>query len=230
MLTSDKLLESNNVSMADISLKLYKDFFDKILCTRIFIYSLDDDKQLTLKFEETNLLHILGAQHILGKNYKASKFNKEILNDNMTFEKLEKKNNIVFNDFTDRFLNFANLYHIITNCKMIYFSKDTYNKNKKSKEESLMDFSHILYKDLNNKKLHLGLNTYNKGYTYYGESLLVKSVQNDVLIKEQTPIGIKNIKVIDRKTKKVIEEVNCSQSNGNNGQAAETPANKTDIE
>ncbi len=208
MLTSENLLGANNVSnFEDISLQLYKEFFDNVLCKRLFIYSLDDGRILKLKFEETNLLHILGAQHILGRNYKASKFNKEIIDKSMTFQILEKRNSIVFNDYTDRFLNFANIYHVITHCKMIYFSKEVYNKNRKSKEESLIDFSYILYEDLNNKKLHLGLDTYNNGYTYYGESLLVKSSRNDVLIKDQTPIRIKTIKVIDKKTKNVIEEI-----------------------
>lgn len=220
MLTSDQLLGANNVSnFTEISLQLYKDFFDNILCKRLFLYSLDDGSKLTLKFEETNLLHILGAQHILGKNYKATKFNKKILDGTMTFQELEMRNIIVFNDFTNRFLNFSNIYHVLTNCKMIYFSKETYKKNKKSKEESLMNFSHILYEDLNGKKLHLGLDTYNKGFTYFGQSLLVKSTNNDVLIKEQTPIEIENIKVIDKETRKVIEDINCNQTSVKIGQA-----------
>lgn len=132
MLTLDNLLGANNVSnITDISLQLYKDFFDNVLCNRLFLYNLDDGKKLTLKFEQTNLLHILGAQHILGKNYKATKFNNAIIDGTMTFQELEKRNRIVFNDYTDRFLNFSNIYHIITNCKMIYFNRETYNENKK---------------------------------------------------------------------------------------------------
>ena len=153
MLTVSDLLGINHISsMQDISLKLYKEFFDDILCKRIFLYELEDGKKIKLVFQQNNLLHILGAQHILGNKYKASKFNTEIINGNMTFEELEKKNGIVFNDYTSRFLNFSNLYHVITNCDMVYFDKDTYNKNRKSNEESLMDFSYILYEDINNKK------------------------------------------------------------------------------
>lgn len=37
----------------------------------------------------------------------------------MTFAELERKNSIVFNDFTDRFLNFSNLYYVLTNCDMV---------------------------------------------------------------------------------------------------------------
>lgn len=208
MLTSDDLLKENNVSdFSEISLELYKKFFIDVLCERIFLYSLKDGSNLKLTFIPNNFLHILGGQHILGLNYKASKFNDQIDKGTMTFQELEKKNSKVFNDFTDRFLNFSNIYHVITNCTIVYFSKDTYEKNKKSKKESSMDFSHILYKDLNNKKIHLGIDTFN-GKSFFGKSLLVKSINNDVITKDQTHIEIKKIEVKDNKTNKIIEVKN----------------------
>lgn len=205
MLTANDLLGVNNITnFDDISLKLYKEFMDNFLCNRIFIYTTEDDNKIKLVFQETNLLHILGAQHILGENYKAKKFNEKILNDKMTFKELERINSIVFNDFTDRFLNYTNLYHVLTNCEVIYFDKDTYDKNRKSTEQSLMNFTYILYKDINNKKIHAGLDTYNNGRSYYCKSLLVKSISNDIFIKEQTPVNIKNIKVIDKSSNNIL--------------------------
>lgn len=217
MLTLDDLLDINNVSnMADISLQLYKNFFDNVLCKKVFLYNLKDGSNIKLVFEEQNFLHILGAQHILGDKYKAKKFNDEVAAGTMTFEELDKKNSIVFNDFTDRFFNFSNLYHVITNCEIIYFNKLTYDNNKKSNTDTSMNFSHVLYKDLSNKKIHLGIDTFNNGYSYYGKSLLIKSINNDAIIKGQNPIEIVNIKVIDKKTKQNIEIKN----NGADGQAA----------
>lgn len=205
MLTANDLLGVNNITnFDDISLKLYKEFMDNFLCNRIFVYTTEDDNKIKLVFQETNLLHILGAQHILGENYKAKKFNEKILNDKMTFKELERINSIVFNDFTDRFLNYTNLYHVLTNCEVIYFDKDTYDKNRKSTEQSLMNFTYILYKDINNKKIHAGLDTYNNGRSYYCKSLLVKSISNDIFIKEQTPVNIKNIKVIDKSSNNIL--------------------------
>ena len=205
MLTANDLLGVNNITnFDDISLKLYKEFMDNFLCNRIFIYTTEDDNKIKLVFQETNLLHIFGAQHILGENYKAKKFNEKILNDKMTFKELERINSIVFNDFTDRFLNYTNLYHVLTNCEVIYFDKDTYDKNRKSTEQSLMNFTYILYKDINNKKIHAGLDTYNNGRSYYCKSLLVKSISNDIFIKEQTPVNIKNIKVIDKSSNNIL--------------------------
>lgn len=215
MLTQDDLLGINNISnISDISLGLYKKFFDDILCKRLFIYSLEDDSEVKLAFQETHLLHILGVQHILGKNYKATKFNNGINSGTMTFEELEKRNNIVFNDFTDRFLNFSNLYHVITNCSMIYFNKETYEKNKSSKELSLMDFSYILYKDLENRKIHVGLDTFNKRHSFYCKSLLVTSAQNDKIIYKQKPVVINNIRVIDKQTNNVLCNKNLTDIKG----------------
>lgn len=190
--------------MGDISLKLYKDFFDEILCNRKFLYELEDGAEINLVFKSDQLMHILGAQHILGNKYKATKFNKEIIDGKMTFEELEKKNSIVFNDYTSRFLSFSNLYYVITNCKLIYFDKDIYNKNKKGSTKSKMEFSHILYEDINNKRVHAGIDTYNNGFSFYCKSLLVKSISNDSITKNQVAIKIKNIKVIDTKNQKVI--------------------------
>ncbi len=215
MLTKNDLLGINNISnISDISLLLYKKFFDDILCKRLFIYSLEDDSKVILAFQETHLLHILGAQHILGIKYKATKFNNGINSGRMTFKELQKRNNIVFNDFTDRFFNFSNLYHVITNCSMIYFDKKTYEKNKLSNESSLMDFSYILYKDLENRKIHAGLDTFNNGRSFYCKSLMVTSVQNDKLIREQKPIAINNIRVIDKKTTNVLYNKNLNYING----------------
>jgi hypothetical protein len=214
MLTQNDLLSINSISnISDVSLILYKKFFDNILCKRLFIYSLEDGSEVKLAFQETHLLHILGIQHILGRNYKASKFNDGINSGTMTFEELEKRNNIIFNDFTDRFLNFSNLYHVITNCSMIYFDKKTYEKNKSSKETTLMDFSYILYKDLENKKIHAGLDTFNKGRSFYCKSLMITSAQNDKIINEQKPILINNIRVIDKKTNNVLYNKNISDIN-----------------
>lgn len=204
MVKEINLLKRNDISFNNISLKLYKDFFKNILCNRVFLYILEDNRKIKLLFEETHFLHILGAHHILGGNYKASKFNEEIELGNMTFEELEKRNNVKFNDFTDRFLNFANFYYTITNCSMIYFDKDVYNNTKNGEKESKMDFKYILYNDLNNKIIHAGLDTYNKGRSFYCKSLIITSIQNKKIINNQIPINIKTIIVEDKKTKKQI--------------------------
>lgn len=214
MLTQNDLLSINSISnIKDVSLGLYKIFFDDILCKRLFIYSLEDGSEVKLAFQEPHLLHILGIQHILGRNYKATKFNDEIKSGIMTFEELEKRNNIVFNDFTDRFLNFSNLYHVITNCSMIYFDKKTYEKNKSSNQSSLMDFSYILYKDLENKKIHAGLDTFNKGRSFYCKSLMITSAQNNKIIYEQKPIAINNIRVIDKKSNNIFYNKTINNTN-----------------
>ncbi|MBX4262832.1 hypothetical protein KTC96_24400 (plasmid) [Clostridium estertheticum] len=87
MLTQNDLLSINSISnISDVSLISYKKFFDDILFKRLFIYSLENGSEVKLAFQETYLLHILGIQHILGRNYKSTKFNDGINFGTMTFE------------------------------------------------------------------------------------------------------------------------------------------------
>lgn len=202
---------NNTNSMSDInnvSLELYKDFFVNVLCNRIFKYTTIDNEEITLIFNESEFMHILGAQHILGKRYTGTKFNKEIDNGNMTFEKLQERNSRQFTDYINRFLGFANIYYVLTNCEAIYFDKNTYENNTDPKKDSKLNYKYILFQDLYSKKLHIGLDTYNRGRFYYVKSLLVVSEINNKYIKNQEPLYISNIKVIDKRTKATISDRN----------------------
>ena len=65
--------DTNDMSdINNISLKLYKEFFIDVLCNRIFKYTTVDGSEITLLFNESEFMHLLGAQHILGKSYKAT--------------------------------------------------------------------------------------------------------------------------------------------------------------
>lgn len=213
MITVERMINNIN-DMSDInniSLKLYKEFFNNVLCNRIFKYTTVDGTEITLLFNESEFMHLLGAQHILGRRYKATKFNEEIDNGNMTFQALEQRNSIQFKDDIDRFLGFSNIYHVLTSCEAIYFDKYTYKNNTVPKRNPKFDFKYILFQDLYSKKLHIGIDTYNRGKSYYGKSLLVVSDINDKYIKNQEPLYINNIKVIDKKTKTVINDINMEE-------------------
>lgn len=97
-------------------------------------------------------MHLIGAQHILGKRYKASKFNDNVGLRRITFEHLERRNNIVFNDLTDRFLHFSNIYYILRNAQLISFDKDVYedtiNNPKLIKNQEQLYIKNIFIIDL----------------------------------------------------------------------------------
>lgn len=208
MLTIDEMLNNNNINdINNVSLKLYKEFFSDVLCNMIFEYLTIDNESIKIEFKDTQFMHILGAQHILGDKFKASKFNEQIDNGKMTFEELSKRNQNKFKDDLDRFLGFSNIYYVLTNCDAIYFDKQIYKKSVIPNRKTSMDFKYILFQDSYSKKLHLGLDTFNKGRNYYVKSLLVTSELNDKYLKNQKPLLITNIKVIDRRTKEVLHEV-----------------------
>lgn len=190
--------EKNKVNFDNVSLKLYKDFFEDVLCKRVFVYSTDDKSKINLYFKPNNFMHIIGCQHLV--NLTANKFNDAIEDGSMSFEHLQKSNSNKFNDYTDRFLNFSNIYHVLTNCDVIYFNKEIYNP------KSNMQYKYILFEDVFNKKLHLGVDTFNKGRTYFCKSLLVTSVNNDKIIKNQMAIPINKIEVLNKEDRSIIEQ------------------------
>lgn len=194
-MTVDLLSKNENISMSDISLYDYMQFFENVLCTKKFIYELEDGRKIALKFEKNNFMHLIGAQHILGKRYKASKFSENVGLRRMTFEHLERRNNIVFNDLTDRFLHFSNIYYILRNAQLISFDKDVYEDTINNETE--MDYKYLLFEDIGNKKVHIGIDTYNSGRHYYGKSVLVNTINNPKLTKNQEQLYIKNIVIID---------------------------------
>ncbi|MBD8045811.1 pentapeptide repeat-containing protein [Clostridium faecium] len=201
MIDKENFFNKNNIlNLEDVSLKLYKDFFEEVLCQRIFIYTTSNTEKINLYFAPNNFMHILGCQHILGNNYKASNFNKNIDNGTMSFEVLKSIDNNKFNDFTNRFINFSNVYHVLTNCDVIYFDKKIYNPKSK------VDYKYMLFKDVYSKKIHLGLDTYNKGRSFFCKSLLTTSLGNDKLIKNQLPVPIEKIEVFDKESKTIIEQ------------------------
>nr|UVM81354.1 MAG: barnase-EndoU-ColicinE5/D-RelE like nuclease4 [Bacteriophage sp.] len=216
MLTIEQMIndKSQMTDINNVSLKLYKQFYIDVLCKRHFQYTTLDGEKINLLFNETEFMHLLGAGgkgHILGSSYSATKFNEEIDNGNMTFDILQQRNSIQFTDSLDRFLGFANIYYILTNCEAIYFNKDIYNNNTNPKRNAKCNYKYILFQDLFSKKLHVGIDTYNRGYSYYAKSLLVVSEQNKKFIEKQTPLYITNIKVIDRGTKAIIQDINIDE-------------------
>lgn len=209
MLRESDLLGVNSPCLQDISLRLYKKFYDNVLCKKIFRYTLENGKVIVLLFSPNNFMHIIGAQHMLGNDYKATKFNQKIESGELTLKSLQETNAKAFSDYTDRILGFSSLYYVLTNCSIISFDKAIYNNNITAKGKAKIDFDYIIFKDINNKKIHLGLDTYNRGKTYYPKSMLISSALNNVLIKDQIQIPVVKIEVIDRYRdyKKAQEEV-----------------------
>lgn len=53
-MTVDLFSKNENIRMSDISLYDYMQFFEEVLCTKKFIYELEDGRKIALKFERNN--------------------------------------------------------------------------------------------------------------------------------------------------------------------------------
>lgn len=197
-------------SLNDVSIKLYKDYFFEILITRIFKYTGIDEKgnkvEISVAFQPGDLMHILGAHHLLVKDYKGTKFNKRVDKGKMSFEILERINNKEFNKYTPRFICFGYIYQILTNCKAIIFNKEVYQ----AEHDSDLNFKFVLFEDIYGKKVHLGIDTY-KEITYFVKSLLVTSKANQKFIKNQEKVIIKQIEIINKRSKQTLQVIELLQ-------------------
>lgn len=125
MLTIEQLKNLKQIpELSDLSLTLYKEFYEKFLSKILIRYHLQDGKIINLKFKEYSIPHLLGMHHY---DYK---------HQNKDFYKLVEQNSIsilyyvnnpdsrikkAFRDNKKRVCAFACIYSILKDGSMIYF-------------------------------------------------------------------------------------------------------------
>ena len=86
-----RFLEQNKkVSVSQIDLKLFFEFYKEYICKNIYSYILEDNSEIVVKFEENNFSHLLGLHKFKNiRDYKSSeKINNDILNEKINFKEL----------------------------------------------------------------------------------------------------------------------------------------------
>ena len=78
------------VSISQIDLKLFFEFYKKYICQYLYNYTLEDDSKIIVRFEEDNFSHLLGLHKFKSiKDYENSKkINEDILKEKITFKEL----------------------------------------------------------------------------------------------------------------------------------------------
>lgn len=78
------------VSISQIDLKLFFEFYKKYICQYLYSYTLEDNKEIVVRFEEDNFSHLLGLHKFKSiKDYENSKkINEDILKEKITFKEL----------------------------------------------------------------------------------------------------------------------------------------------
>lgn len=108
------------VSISQIDLKLFFEFYKKYICQYSYSYTLEDNKEIVVRFEEDNFSHLLGLHKFKSiKDYENSKkINEDILREKITFKelRLNEENIIAKNgELLDRLTYFPVLRTLLEN-------------------------------------------------------------------------------------------------------------------
>ena len=108
------------VSISQIDLKLFFEFYKKYICQYLYSYTLEDNKEIVVRFEEDNFSHLLGLHKFKSiKDYENSKkINEDILKEKITFKelRLNEENVILKNgELLDRLTYFPVLRTLLEN-------------------------------------------------------------------------------------------------------------------
>ena len=121
----NRFLEQNKkISVSQIDLKLFLNFYEKYICKNIYTYILEDDTEIVVKFEENNFSHLLGLHKFkFIKDYKSSeKINEDIMNEKINFKELRiSEENILKkdNELLDRITFFPILKTLLENTNLV---------------------------------------------------------------------------------------------------------------
>ena len=93
----------------EISLRLLVDFYEKYLCTKVFIFTLEDDTEEKIIFTDgSEVFHLLGANHIYANTPMTGKrFANGVRNGSITLATLRKLNANAYRDYLDRIRSLA---------------------------------------------------------------------------------------------------------------------------
>ncbi|MGZ4111816.1 MAG: PBECR4 domain-containing protein [Tumebacillaceae bacterium] len=187
MLTIDDLLTLQRMPReSDISLELFQQFYKLYLCDQIFIFELEDGKEIKLQFEEDNLCHLLGIHHILKhRRYKGQSGYELIVDGTVTIQFLKQQNKIGYQSKKHRLLYFPFVYQMILTPLLVEYSG--------TGMQSSMDFELIIYNSVDRKYLHLGLRKDRDSDFYYPVSFFEDS--RDRYVSGQKLISVHHVRI-----------------------------------
>jgi len=162
MLKKDTSLNLNSVpNESNIELKTILDFYEDYLMSKIFVYHLDNDVCIKLKFHKSNFCHLLGLHYITSPNtnhirYEGNFGYNKIKKDGLSFETLESINKHEYELNKNRIIYFPFVYQLLQNPNAIDFDKTKIGKCN-------VDCKIMFYDEYHNVNIHLGI----RGNTEY---------------------------------------------------------------
>ncbi len=139
--------------MEEISLKSLLENYTASLCCKLFVLSLSDEKKIKIRFFEESLCHLLGLQHVYGKErkYLGRSGYEKIKNEEITVQHLKRHNKSQYSFIKQRLLHFDEIIEILREGDLVRFSQE------KVKRTTSITADFVLYKDKKKYLLQLFL-------------------------------------------------------------------------
>lgn len=152
MIQRDYLLtQSAKPGIKNVSLALYRQFYEDVLMHRAFYYVLQDCTVLCVKFAPLSLYHLLGIQHI-DRNINVNTFYSDIDNG-LDFPVFRQNKRVKkrFIDMLDRLEMFSCTYHSMKFCRLFSVPSGLVNGT------AQVNADYIIYSDIQGEGMSIGL-------------------------------------------------------------------------
>lgn len=158
--------------------------YESELCNRVFKYQLNNKIDIEIVFYIENFCHLLGLQHVFGKNKKYLGISgyERIKSNKLKRKDLKKHNKMEYNKLEIKLNHFDEISNMLRDGKFIKF----YQYRTKPLSMIVADF--VIYQDKKEYILHLFLRQENSNTNQYSPvSFVVKSGKDK--FKEQFIVG-----------------------------------------
>lgn len=164
--------------------------YESELCNRIYKYQLNNKIDIEIIFYVENFCHLLGLQHIYGKNKKYLGINgyNKIKNNQLKRNDLKKHNKLEYNKLEIKLDHFDEMPSMMKQGKFIKFYQY------RTKPLSTIGADFVIYQDKKEYILHLFLRQENSRTNQYSPVSFVVKSENDKN-KEQYIVGQEHKKI-----------------------------------
>lgn len=164
--------------------------YESELCNRIYKYQLNNKIDIEIVFYIENFCHLLGLQHVYGKNKKYLGINgyNKIKNNQLKRKDLKKHNKLEYNKLEIKLDHFDEMPSMMKNGKFIKFYQY------RTKPLSTIGADFVIYQDKKEYILHLFLRQESSRTNQYSPVSFVVKSENDKN-KEQYIVGQEHKKI-----------------------------------
>lgn len=189
------LNSTKRLALSRINLKLFLEFYKEYICKYSFKYTLENNTNIIISFEEENFPHLIGLHKIKRiKHKQAKELNKDIINEKIEFKQLYKaeKDAIDKNlELIDRITYFGTLRTLLDNASFVL------KYDVKAISQTSIEFSFLLNSTEISVIIYLAIKEITKKETIYVPvSFLVDRY------KKFEKMELEKIKIIGKEIKK----------------------------